>query len=71
MMTPNQRVLALDAAACACEGTVPLEILGPLQTWLEAKLDADYANTAFQTFLDHQNLAVVALAVSPEVFGGV
>lgn len=70
MMTPNQRVLALDAAACACEGHVPSEILGPLQSWLETKLDETYGTVEFGTFLDHQALAVVALAVSPECFGG-
>ncbi|MEO7099067.1 MAG: hypothetical protein ABI162_06875 [Luteolibacter sp.] len=71
MMTPHQRILALDAAACACESVVPREILGPLQAWLDKQLDEEYSNLDFQKFLNHQNLAVVALAVSPEVFGGV
>lgn len=71
MMTPNQKVLALEAATVACEGSVPEAVIAPLRAWLDAKLDGETNNWSFGQFLDAQHGAVKALATCPELFGNV
>lgn len=67
-MTVRERLLALEAALCACEG-VPFDTegycFGKLRNYLDKHLDGEG-----DTFLRDQKLAVKKLADSPQVFGG-
>lgn len=76
-MTINQRILALDAAACACEGIgqePKYKNLQSLLNWLQDELDqilnSEYENVTFEDFLKQQAEAVEALGKCPEVWGG-
>ena len=77
-MTIKQRILALDAAAVACEGIGEedrrYKTLQPLINWFQDELDRilniEYENSTFEDFLKEQTEAVEALLKSPEVWGG-
>lgn len=76
-MTINQRILALDAAAVACEGIEKedhkYKSLQQLLYWFQDELDRilniEYKNSTFEDFLKEQTEAVEALLKSPEVWG--
>ena len=76
-MTIKQRILALDAAAVACEGigqepkySKLRELLNSVQNELEQLFDAEYENVSFGDFLEAQTEAVKALTKCPVVWGG-
>lgn len=67
-MTARQRILALEAALCACEGiSLPKKATTDLQEWINKELESESSD--FGDFLIEQREAVNALANSPEVFG--
>lgn len=76
-MTIKQRILALDAAAVACEGIAQdpkykklQDLINSLQNELEKIFDVEYENVSFGDFLEAQTEAVKALTKCPVVWGG-
>lgn len=67
-MTPQARLLALDAALGACEGLVPNELTRELNQHLEKEIEK-MGLGVFSEFLDAQRDAVQELAANPAVFG--
>lgn len=69
-MTPQQKIMALEAALCACESVIDpqkaQEFVAYVDTLLEPIIDS---YPIFGDFLDAQLEAVHALAKSPETFG--
>ena len=77
-MTIKQRILALDAAAVACEGIAQdpkyrklQDLINSLQNELEKIFDVEYENVPFGDYLEEQAKAVEALTKCPVVWGGV
>lgn len=71
-MTEHQRILALEAALCACEGACPTELhaaMSNLQNELDRIIDNRYGDKSMGEFLADQRAAVHALASNPAVFG--
>lgn len=69
-MTAETRILALDAALCACEGTdVPSYALNELQEWLELHFQRKYPSIADEAFASIQHDAVISLADNPQTYG--
>jgi hypothetical protein len=70
-MTKLQRILALEAALCACEGVIAAELGNDLKHWLDSYLNVAFPDDkGFGCFLEAQQEAVNALAINPQVFGG-
>lgn len=73
-MTKQQRILALDAAACAAEDLVDVHpdlraAISLLQDELDKHFDRQPKHESFDDFLAEQLSAVVALANNPQTFG--
>jgi len=76
-MNIRDRLLALDAAACACEcigvPAISEDLKAAIQL-LQDELDKTFNSTdksdSFESFLEEQKAAVRKLVHNPQVFGG-
>lgn len=74
-MTPQQKILVLEAAVCLNEDNLNLpedvrNDLSRVAGWIDRQMDKDYATRPFDQFLTDQLKAVRLLCSNPQLFGG-
>jgi disulfide oxidoreductase YuzD len=68
-MTKIERILALEAALCACEGAIPFQSRKDIQAFVDEVIKRNFSDVPFESFLQQQKDAVKKLGDSPVVFG--